>query len=875
MGISKVHFSRQKRSTSWLKRFFLLSAILFIVILGGASYWIATSLPTLSGVKTLPALQHDVRISRDAYGIPRIAAQNERDAFFALGFTHAQDRMLQMELMRRLGAGRLSELAGSRTLSIDKTMRTLGLYRRAQQDAADVSPEFATILDAYAAGVNAWLSHPETRFPPEFLLAGTSPEPWQRADSLVWGKLMGLLLGSNMRDEFTVAHLKTVLSPEEVNAFTKPARPGEFITLPTLGQERPQEGEDRQDAAQEGRQSSLFSPLSPAAVPESLAGSDVEQAVHKMMQAHLAFLGDGLSESLAALGAEVGGSNAWVVSGDYTKSGKPILANDPHLGFSAPILWYLARIDTPSLQLTGATVPGGPLMIIGHNGHIAWGYTTPYVDSQDLVLEKQAPDQDDHYLTPQGPEPFQSRQETIKVRFSDDETITIRHSRHGPIVSDHVERAQTLVSLLAKQKGAETEEARKAYTLAFASPQLQVKDSTAQALFQVNRAQNWQDFRNALRLWVGPSQNIFYGDQDGNIGMTTPGLLPIRNGYDGAAPVLGWQQTQLWQGYIPFEALPMAYNPPTGRLVNGNNRLVGPDYPYHLSNHWPHDYRAARIDKLLQDKKDQGLSDHQAIQLDIQSGMARHLLPLMLAKITPESGSPNLQKAHAMLSQWDASMARDRAEPLIFMAWLRHFTHHLYRDELGEEVHKAAFDWRPSFQATILTENASWCDDQNTEGVQESCAEQMQRSLEEALILLIAAHGDDMTRWHWGDAHQVAFKHVLLGHIPLIKGFFTLTLPTSGSDSTVNRAAVKRHRQDGDFGNVHGAGLRVVFDLADLEASRFIIATGQSGHILSKHFGDLTRLWRDGVLLPLAKEFQIHSTETPDYTLVLTPGTEE
>ena len=428
----------------------------------------------------------------------------------------------------------------------------------------------------------------------------------------------------------------------------------------------------------------------------------------------------------------------------------------------------------------------------------------------------------------------------IQVEGEDPVTIQVRATRHGPVLSDAgAARSNALTARAAKT------------VLALAWPALSEPNTTAEALYRVNRAGNWEDFVQALRFFTAPQQNIVYADVAGNIGFLAPALVPIRIGHDGRRPVPGWNRDRLWSGFIPFEALPRAFNPPRGRLVNANNRIVPENYPYQIALDWEAPYRAARIEALLDGEAALSPARAAAMQLDRVSLMARDLLPLMLAAAPgqgPAGGRP--AEARALLGKWDGSMDRDQPEPLIFAAWMRELNRALYADELGALFAEAGH-WRPAFVRWILSDGQAWCDDVTTAGI-EDCASRIGLSLERALALLFARSGRPMAAWRWGDYHKLRFEHPLFRHVPLLRDWTSVEVETDGGNYTVNRGTPRLASEEGLFGHVHGAGLRAVFDLSDLDRSRFMIAFGQSGNPLSPLYGNLTQRWRDGDTLELA-----------------------
>lgn len=453
----------------------LLVAFFVVLFAGGAvGYgWMRSGLPDIEGAITLDGLDQPVEVIRDKYGIPHIRAATENDAYFALGYVHGQDRLWQMEFQRRVGAGRLSEFAGETTVAADKFLRTLGVYRAAERAYATLPEADRERLDAYTAGVNAFLANHDGAWPPEFVLLGIEPEPWRPADTLVWLKMMAWDLSGNWGDEILRARLlKAGLTPEQVQDLWPPY-PGD--SQPPLD-----------DMAWLYRDMSLATVFDGAATPRP----------------------DGI------------GSNNWVVGPQRSETGAPLLANDPHLGLAMPALWYFAHIKAPGLDVIGATLPGVPFVVLGRNDRIAWGFTNTAPDTQDMFVEKLSPDDPDRYLTPQGSAAFDTRIETIKVKDGDDVVITVRETRHGPVISDHHADARDAT--------------RDGYVLSFSWTSLAPDDHTLSAGFALNRARNWEEFQRATQNFLGPQQNMVYADVDGNIGLISPAKVPLRRKGDGA-----------------------------------------------------------------------------------------------------------------------------------------------------------------------------------------------------------------------------------------------------------------------------------------------------------------------------------------------------
>ena len=763
--------------------------IALVAVVGVGGYlWLRTSLPQTTGTVAVPRLGARAEIVRDGDGIVTIRAQSEADAFYALGYAHAQDRLFQMDMMRRLGAGRLSEVVGAATVDIDKTMRILGLYRLAEANLATLPSDMRAIVDAYAAGVNAFLATRGGALPPEFALLRYSPEPWRPADSLVWGRIMALQLSGNWSEELLRYRLAARLTPAQLNDLW-PAPPADDLGIPQA-----EKADDRAEAA----------PL----LPDVLRGQ--------------------------------GASNSFAVAGSRSASGKPLLANDPHLGLQAPIQWYLVRMETPTLTLAGATAPGVPMLIIGHNGQVAWSFVTTSSDTQDLFLEKLLPGDPAHYLTPTGALPFATRNEVIKVAGGDDVALTVRQSRHGPILSDAPSLAWT----------------NQTQVLSLAWPGLDEDDRTAAALYRINRTHNADELLAAAAQFDSPMQNILYADTQGRVGFIAAGRMPTRKKLNAAGqmPAPGWTGEYDWTGYLPADALPQTVDPKEGWIATANNDIRPPGYTRFLGARWEPPFRYNRIAELIEATPKHTPDTLAAIQLDDLSLAARELLPEMLAQFDRSLITLSYEEsAFAVINDWDFQVTGNRPEPLIFTAWLMELNRAVLADKLGDQFEDyARFDLR-KVVALISDPRSTWCDDTATPTV-EDCKWQVGISFRNAVKKLADAYGTDPRKWRWGEAHQARFSHPVFDRIPILRDLVHNPIAADGDDTTVNRATPRVDFDSVVFPDVHGAGLRAVFDLADLDHSRFIIAGGQSGNPLSAHYGDQIERWRDGRYIELRGE---------------------
>ncbi|WPZ33048.1 penicillin acylase family protein [Thalassobaculum sp. OXR-137] len=780
----------------------LLIGLNFLGALG--LFWLQGSLPETDGeIIGLSALAAPALIERDDAGTVTIRAARPEDASFALGYAHAQDRLWQMELMRRTGAGRLSEIVGEATLSTDKLLRTLGLRRLAHASYERLSERAKAHVDSYVAGVNGYLETRSGPLPPEFLLAGIEPEPWEPADSLVWARLMSLQLAGNWFSEITRARmLKAGLSTDQVDLLYAPF-----------------DGND-------GR----------------LTAPDLS-ALDLVTDSRLAAWGESLPDILRPRRA----SNAWAVNGLRSPTGRPVLAGDPHLGFQSPNLWWLARVESPGYLRVGAFVPGVPFLVIGHNGAVAWTFTTTHSDTQDLFVERLDPADPTRYLTPEGYAPFETRVERFGV---DGETVehTVRSSRHGPVVSDAMDDAAAA--------------AADGTVLALASASLATDDDTSQALFDMGTAIDVGSLVQALRMFDSPQQNVLFADTAGRMGMVSAGRVPLRRSGDGFYPAPGWSGTHDWTGWAPFDALPQVLDPPGEALINANERVVGADPDLFIARSFDAPYRARRIAEMLAGG-DRTVAGMAAMQMDTLSLFARDLLPLLVPHLPTSEGKGLEARAAGLLRAWDGTMAAERVEPLIFAAWVRALHTRLFADELGTLLSDYSRA-RAANLLAILRDEDAFCDDTRTPEVRERCGDVVAGAYEDALTLLARLYGNKIEAWTWGEAHRAWFSHPIWSRIPVIGAALTTRTPTGGGDYTVSRGSFSGPEDD-PFRHRHGAGMRVVYDLTDLDNSRFAAALGPSGNILSPMSLSWHAAWarNDGLRLVAQEE--------PSHELTLSP----
>ncbi len=790
----------------WARRFAwsvaVLLAVLVVVAIAAYAY-LQQSLPAHSGEIKLAGMAAPVDVVRDAHAIPHLYAKSWDDAWFALGFVHAQDRLWQMEMNRRIAAGRLAEVVGERGLEVDKFMRTLGMRKVAERNAASL--DVATrrvferrVFERYAAGVNAFLQQRSAPLPPEFVLLGVEPEPWTVVDSVSWGKMMQWDLSGNWRSELYRLRLAERLKPHQIAELLAPYPGDGYQVLPELGK--------------------LYAELSPVA--EKLANVLPPQPDHAV------------------------GSNNWVVAGARTTTGKPLLANDPHLGLSAPAIWYFAHLSVEGENIIGATFPGVPAVALGRNDRIAWGVTNTGPDVQDLFIERIDPSDPARYQTPTGMQPFVLREEVIKVKDAAPVTLKVRETRHGPVISDVVAKPGTAMPA--------------GHVLSFQWTAFRSEDRLATAVNRMQHATSWTTFHAAARDFGSPQQNFVYADVDGNIGFIAPGEVPVRhrdNALQGLAPAPGWDARYDWQGVIPFEALPQSFNPQRGLVVTANHKITPREYSHHLTHEWATPHRADRIESLLARTPQHTVASFAAAQGDVTSLATTQLLPLLLK---PAAASERAQAWHARLARWPATMTADAAEPLVYWAWMRELTRLTYADELGPVLFRDGWESRVTFMTGVLTAATGadgtslsrWCDDVTT-ALAETCDANIAKALELGLADLDKRFGKDESRWRWGAAHPSWSEHRPLGGVPWLGDIANIRVPTPGDGFTVNAAAIRLGNAAQPFANRHAASLRAIYDLSDPERSVFIHSTGQSGNFLSPWYRHFAEPWARNESVPM------------------------
>lgn len=796
---------------TWLMRLAAASVVLVVLGVCMVYYLASRSLPDYDKVLELPYLTAPVEIVRDNANVPHIFGEADPDVFYALGYAHAQDRLWQMTMLRRTAQGRLSEVFGTATVNIDKLVRRLDIYALAVASVDAQDDRTMLLLRAYATGVNARLDEINSsalgRGAPEMFIFNAPVSAWRPADSLAIIKLMGLQLSGHLDKEVLRARMSLALSDADRLADILPDAPGSGI----------------------------------AALPEyaQLVPSVSRFAEATEMPAH----------PLSPFNRSVfaGASNAWAAAPTRSASGGTLLANDPHLGFTAPAIWYLARLQLQSGGIIGATIPGMPLVLSGRSEALGWGLTSAVMDDQDVYIEALNPENPEEYRTPDGYKRFETRGSIINIKDETPITITLRWTDNGPVLpGTHYNLASITPS---------------GHVASLAWTVLSPKDTSMAAALRLMEAQSVQEGIDAIEGFIAPAQNLMLVDRE-NIAMKMIGAMPrrdVQHQSQGRLPSPGWIEANRWQGRLPYASNPSFVAPNGGILGNSNNKIVDRPFPNHVSFDWGDTQRVQRWQRLMQAREVHTRDSFIEAQLDTVSFTARSLLPLIGAELwftgeaAPE-GTPlrKRQRALTLLASWSGEMNEHMPEPLIYMAWLRSLQARMVQDELGplasELTHVEPLFIERAFRD--IDGASVWCDVIQSAPV-ETCADMARLALDDALIWIEETWGPALETLRWGDAHQATHDHPVLGEVPILRFFVNIRQSTNGGDNTLQRGLTSGSGPD-PFHNVHGAGYRGVYDFADPDSSVFVTSTGQSGHFLSRHYDDLAQLWRRGEYIPMS-----------------------
>lgn len=805
-----------------------VSLLIILIVLSGISYFmLKNTLPQYEGERTFEGLSGEVKVYRDNWGIPMIKADTDEDAAFALGYVHAQERFFQMDVSRRAGEGRLSEIFGSKTITIDKMFRTVGIYKLAEESFNRINPEARKILVAYSKGVNAYLKDAKGNYAPEIDVLGYDPYPWKPAHSLVIAKLMAWELNISWWTDLMFSHL--------VQKFGE-AKAREII--PDFPQNAPT--------------------IIPSGIEKIASISTDLIDVDKAYRELVGFTGTHI------------GSNNWVVNGNKSTSGKPIIANDPHLSFSAPGRWFFAMIRSNNWNVEGFTLAGLPAVVIGKNKNIAWAMTNVMADDADFYSEK-LDSTETKYLLDGNWKDLSIVKDTIHVKDSENEIIEIKKTHHGPVVS-------SIHPLKKIYPNTEVESA----TLSMRWTGQDFSDELFAAL-KLNKAKNWEDFKEALRDFTVPGQNFVYGDDQGNIGYVCAAKLPIRASNSPSLIFDGTISANDWRGFVPYEEMPKLFNPAQNFIASANNKTVQ-NFSYHISNIWEPSSRIERITELLNSKVKHSVLDFKNYQNDFISPYARKLKQHLLNAFKDvKLNDKNLKTTLELFENWDGEMNKRSQVPTIYAYFLKDLIKNIIGDEMSSDLLKeyvfvANVPYRKIEE--MMESNSSFFDDVRTNMV-ETKDDMIRKSLVDALSEIERDFGKDVANWQWGSIHKVTFKHMFGGNSSLLDKLINVgPFEIGGDGTTISNTEYSfselfesihdsnlPHRTK-KFENKLGPSMRYIFDFAQPDYLNYILPCGQSGHFMSSNYKNMSKLWLQGnyIKLPLKEDEFIQKSS---YTLTL------
>lgn len=783
---------------------------------------IRKSFPETSGSIAVPGIVQPVEIARDNHGVPRIEAQNEHDLFFALGYAHAQDRLWQMDITRRIGQGRLSELFGRVTLEFDKMFRIIGIRRIAEDVERSIAPGSRSRLQAYADGVNAFITSHKGRYPIEFDLLRYEPEPWTPLHSIIIGRLMAWELNLSWWVDLTLGAL-----------------------VERVGYDKAAE---------------VF-PSYPPDVPPIVPISEW----HAVVKPALAFLQTAQDYcAFRGIGGLLGGSNAWVISPQKSETNSVLLANDTHLQLTNPSKWYEVSLHGAGYNVMGFSIPGVPGIVAGNNQHIAWGLTNTMADDADFYIERIDSTDPSRYIYDGQSLPLTIREEEIQVRDDTLHYVTIRSTHHGPIVTDiHTMLKKARLPFVASMR----------WTGAESSDQVE-------AFNKINRARNWQEFQAGVKEFSGPGQNFVYGDANGNIGYWCGVWLPKRSpSVQSFLPLPGWEKATEWQGFVPFDQLPHLFNPPDGFLATANNKIVDDRYPYYITELWEPPARFLRLREELSKEQKFSVADFERLQNDQYSDYARRFTPYILEACKGKLDPPYGDLVMDYFTNWNFVFAREDVTTALFQQFLTHLMKNVFEDEMGSDLfHDYLLLVNIPLRVTmrlVERDTSSWFDNIRTSAI-ETRDDILLQSMKDALNALRSTLGDETKNWQWGNLHTVTLQHPLGLMKPLDKVFNIGPFPYGGASTALTSGeysfndALEPGRLNVPFGVTVGASFRRIVDMGKPFEARSVLPSGQTGQPFHPHFDDQTPLWLNGAYKTVRSDE--HSARRRSARLMLMPA---
>ncbi len=806
----------------------LIVFILFLFII--SSYMLKKTLPEYDDEKIVKGITSTVKIYRESFAVPMIIAENEEDAAFALGYVHAQERLFQMDIARRAGEGRLSEVFGRKTIAFDKMFRTIGIYKNILKNYKHLNPVAKKILEAYTRGVNEFIKEAKGKYQIEFDILGYDPYPWKPEHSLIIAKLMAWELNLSWWSDVTFSNIVQKLGTGKAKEL-----------IPDYPQN------------------------APTIIPESI--EKFAQISKDFIETDKKF-----REFFGFTGTHIG-SNSWVINGKLSISGKPIIANDPHLAFSAPGKWYFVIIRSKDLNVEGFTLPGIPSVVIGKNQNIAWAMTNVMADDADFYAEKIDSSGTKYFLDGQWKNLIVEK-DSFAVKDSSNYVFEIKKTHRGPIISN-----------IHPYNVFYPKEGKVHANLSMRWTALEFSDELYASIL-INKSKNWNDFKEALKYFTAPGQNFIYADKFGNIGYICAAKLPLRNSISPTLVYDGTTSASDWKGYVPYDEMPKLLNPSQNFIASANNKTVK-NFKYHISNIWEPSSRIERITELLTSKPVHSRDDFKKYQLDFISPYAKKITKHILdAFLNVKVKEKNLKTSLDLLNNWNFEFNEKSQVPAIYAAFLHFLIKNIFEDELGKDLLKkyvflANIPYRKILEL-LENDNSILFDNIHTPQV-ESKNEIIRKSLIDALIFLEKEYGRDISKWQWGKIHKVTFKHTFHGIASFVDDLIDIgPFPIGGDGTTIfnTEYSFTALYKDNDyelnvlkeepFANNLGPSMRYIFDFGNPEYIEFIMPTGQSGNLMSKHYRDMTKMWLKGKYLKVSLD-EKNFTKNASHKLILKP----
>ena len=791
---------------SWKKILFGLSiSFIIIFIVAGAIFYnmLSSSLPAYQGIITSSKIISDIEIYRDSFAVPYIFAENDNDAAFALGYVHAQERLFTMDFIRRAGEGRLSEILGDEAVPFDNMFRTVGIKRNILRNYSRIDPSVISLLQSYSDGVNAYIEERKGNYSIEFDVLGYQPEKWKPLHSLIIIKMMAWELNMSWWTDLTFSELIQKLGEKKA-----------LEILPDYPENAPTIIADN------------FKYLS--AINSSLVETD------KAFRNFIGWTGTHI------------GSNNWVVNANKSTSGKPIIANDPHLAFSAPGKWFAATVNSKEgWETSGVTLPGVPGIVIGKGENISWVLTNVMNDDADFYIEK-LDSSDSKYSVDGQWRDLRIIKDTIKVKNGKDRVIEIKETHRGPIISD----IHTFNFIYNTAESEFPPISMKWLGNEFSDEML--------GFYKINKAKNWNQFREGVKYFGIPGQNFVYADTTGNIGYIMGARIPLRKKNNPTLVFDGTNTENDWQGYVPVEEIPVVLNPKENFITSANNKILK-DFKYHISNLWEPSSRIDRIYELLNSKEKHSAEDFKKYQMDITSPYAKLITSHIVKAFEGiKINDNNLKTAIELLSEWDFNLKKQSQTPSIYVVTLKYLLHNIYYDELGDDLfNRFVFLANVPFRSLlrVLDKPESLIFDDISTAKTESKNEIIRKSLADALTFLEENLGKDLTNWQWGRLHTVTFKHAFSGNFSLLDKYINIGPYEIGGDgTTINNTeypfseSIDKYPMfsHSEFENILGPSMRYIYDFAKPDQYYLILTTGQSGNVMSDNYRDQTPYWLQG-----------------------------